>query len=168
MIARPFTFATRIMHSGRYGPDEDNTRLYPFFLGYQSVVRGYPQDAYQTNTYGCFLGITSCANIGQLLGSKILVANAELRFPLFGVLGAGGGYYGGVPIEMALFADGGVAWTGTETPSFLGGVRKPVYSVGAALRMNLFGYAIIEVDAAHALSRPNSGIVWQFGLTPGF
>ena len=168
MPARPFTLAGRIMHTGRYGPDQDNPRLYPLFLGYKAVVRGYPQDAFQTNTLGCFLGVAPCSSINQLLGSKILAANVEFRFPLFGVLGLGSGYYGGLPIEMAFFADGGVAWTGTDQAWFLGGTRKPVYSVGAALRMNLFGFAIVELDAVRPLSRPGSGIVWQFGLTPGF
>ena len=41
-------------------------------------------------------------------------------------------------------------------------------SVGALLRINLFGYAIGEVDYVKPLDRTNRGWQWQFNLTPGF
>ncbi len=167
MPVRPFTFAGRILHRGRYGPDGEDPQLYPMYIGYQSVVRGYPQSSYQTITE-CPLNTASCPSYDRLLGSKILVANAELRFPLFGVLGLGSGYYGGFPLEVALFGDAGLAWSGSDKAWFLGGTRKPVYSTGVAFRVNLLGFAILEVDATRPLSRPGSGIVWQAGLTPGF
>ena len=113
----------------------------------------------------------SCPSFDRLLGSKMLFGNAELRFPLLGVLGIGSGYYGGFPIEMAFFGDAGIAWTNQDNAHkawFLGGVRKPVYSAGVALRINLLGFAILEIDAAHPFNRTGSGIVWQFGLSPGF
>ena len=37
--------------------------------------------------------------------------------------------YGPVPVEVALFADGGVAWNRGESPSFLGGSRQGAASV---------------------------------------
>lgn len=174
MFARPFTWATRVMHRGRYGPDAESTRLFPLYIGYQALVRGYPQSSFQ-NQY-CAFADPSCLtfNFDQLLGSKVLVANTELRFPLFGVLGLGSGYYGGVPIDMVLFGDAGMAWSVADKAWFLGGTRKPVYSVGAALRLNLLGFAILELDATRPLSRAEltgsfwSKIVWQVGLTQGF
>src|SRR6267143_4652458 len=39
MPFRPFTLAGRVMHVGRYG--NDGERLYPLFIGYPSLVRGY-------------------------------------------------------------------------------------------------------------------------------
>ena len=78
---------------------------------------------------------------------------------------------GGLPIEMAFFGDAGVAWTNQDAAHkawFLGGDRKPIYSTGVALRLNLLGFAVLEVDASHPFNRPGTGIVWQFGLSPGF
>jgi outer membrane protein assembly factor BamA len=104
----------------------------------------------------------------QLLGTRMLVGNLELRFPLLGVLGLGHGYYGAFPIEAAIFGDGGVAWHQGQSPSFLGGSRKLVTSAGAALRVNVFGFAVFEVDYVRPFDRPGKGWLWQFGITPGF
>ena len=41
MPVRPFTLAFRAMHTGRYGSGGDDPRLYPLFMGYESLVRGY-------------------------------------------------------------------------------------------------------------------------------
>src|SRR3989441_3717891 len=72
MPFRPFTLAGRIMHIGRYG--KDGERLYPLFIGYPSLVRGYDIGSLAANE--CNFGST-CPIFDQLLGSKILVANAE-------------------------------------------------------------------------------------------
>ena len=75
------------------------------------------------------------------------------------------------PEQRELVGDAGVAWTNKDAAHkawFLGGDRKPIYSAGVALRLNLLGFAILEVDAAHPFNRPGTGIVWQFGLSPGF
>ncbi len=110
----------------------------------------------------------ACPVFDQLLGSRILVGNAELRFPLLGALGIGRGYYGAFPVELALFGDAGVAWDKSVSPTFFGGTRKPVYSAGVALRLNLFGYLVAQVDLAHPFDRPERNWVWQFSLLPGF
>ncbi|MBI4503856.1 MAG: PD40 domain-containing protein [Gemmatimonadetes bacterium] len=177
MPVRPFTFATRLVYRGRHGPDADTDRLYPLYLGYQTIIRGYGQNSWDIAAE-CGIDVTrvgtgtvSCPSFDRLLGSKMLFGNAELRFPLLGVLGIGSGYYGGFPIEMAFFGDAGVAWTNQDNAHkawFLGGVRKPIYSAGVALRINLLGFAILEIDAAHPFNRAGSGLVWQFGLSPGF
>ena len=41
MPASFYTFATRIMHYGRYGSGSDDERLRPLFLGYPNLIRGY-------------------------------------------------------------------------------------------------------------------------------
>src|ERR1041385_8590271 len=41
MPVRPFTIAARVLHIGRYGRDADDQRMYPLFIGYPSLVRGY-------------------------------------------------------------------------------------------------------------------------------
>jgi hypothetical protein len=34
--------------------------------------------------------------------------------------------------------------------------------------MNLFGFAVAQIDMAHPFQRPGRGVVWGFSLTPGF
>lgn len=159
MPFRPFSFAARILHAGRYGSGAEDKRLAPEYLGYPGLVRGYESNSFTSYEGGIF---------NNLLGSKIIVANFEVRFPLLGVLGLGDGFYGYFPIEAALFYDAGVAWTNNDKPWFLGGGRKPVSSTGIALRVNLFGYAVGEVDYVHPINRPDHKWLWQFNLTEGF
>lgn len=171
MPFRPFTLATRLLHYGRYGRGGESGRLQPIFLGYPGLVRGYG--------YGSF-DVGECAPppdqpdacpvFDQLLGSRIAVANLELRFPLLGVLGLGSGYYGAFPIELAAFADAGLAWDTANDPRVFGldGTREPVTSAGVALRVNLLGFAVGEVDLVRPFDRPGRGWVWQFQLQPGF
>ncbi|HLQ58327.1 MAG TPA: BamA/TamA family outer membrane protein [Gemmatimonadales bacterium] len=164
MPFRPFTLAGRIVHIGRYG--KDGERLYPLFIGYPSLVRGYDIGSIAANE--CNSGST-CPIFDQLLGSKILVANAELRFPPFGLLGAGGGYYGVLPVEAGIFYDAGVAWTSTEGAQLFGnGPRKIVRSAGVSFRLNLLGYAIGQMDVVHPFDRPQKNWLLRFSLTEGF
>ena len=170
MPARPFTFATRLLHYGRYAKDGEDPRLQPLFLGQAGLVRGYSYGSFDGSE--CFPSPDepdSCPVFDQLLGSRVVVANAELRFPLFGALGIGSGYYGAFPIEFAVFGDAGLAWDNGHKPSVFGsGTRDPVFSAGAGLRINLLGFAVAEVDLVRPFDRPGKGWVWQFELQPGF
>ncbi len=157
MPVRPFTIAFRALHFGRYGKSADDGRLTPEYLGYPGLVRGYDFNSYNTND-----------PYDYLLGSKMLIGNAELRFPLLGVFGIGPGFYGYLPIEFATFYDAGVAWSNDQKPSFMGGDRKPVSSFGFALRANLFGYAVGEVDFVHPNNHPGTNWIWEFNLTESF
>ena len=76
--------------------------------------------------------------------------------------------YGPVPIEVAFFGDSGVAWTASDKPTLLGGARKPVVSTGVTLRLNLFGFAVGQLDFARPVQRPRHGWMFEFSLTPGF
>jgi outer membrane protein assembly factor BamA len=77
--------------------------------------------------------------------------------------------YGPIPVEVALFADGGVAWNRSEKPSIFGGAREGVGSAGVAFRVNLLGFAIGQFDIAHPFNRAGrQGWVFQFNLAPGF
>ena len=166
---RPFTLAFRALHYGRYGRDAEDERMYPLFLGYESLVRGYDyySFSYNQNAGG------SEFDTNRLFGSKMLIANAELRFPLFGVLGIGKGYYGVFPIDMIMFYDWGVAWNAdaagqNNKPSFLGGSRKPISSAGIGLRVNVFGYLVVGVNYVKPFDRPDKGWYFQFSFWPGF
>jgi Tol biopolymer transport system component len=171
MPVRPFTFATRLLHYGRYGSGGEDQRLQPLFLGFPGLVRGYDFNSFDATE--CKPGPgddpNSCPVFDQLLGSRIVVANAELRFPLLGLLGIGSGYYGAFPLEFAVFGDGGLAWDTQHQSSVLGsGTRDPVFSAGAGLRINLLGFAVAEVDLVRPFERPDKGWVWEFQLQPGF
>jgi hypothetical protein len=165
MPVRPFTLAGRILHYGRYGRSAEDSRLVPMYIGYPGLVRGFNNGLFSSNQYGYFQDSTLASD--PLYGSKILVGNLELRFPLFGLFGIGPGYYGYLPIELAAFVDGGVAWTRSEKPRFLGGNREILSSAGGALRFNFFGFAVMEFDYVHPMN-PSGNWLWEFNLNEGF
>jgi len=167
MPARPFTIAARVLHIGRYGRDSEDPRLYPLFIGYSSLVRGYDLNSFQISECGNAPG-GACPVFDQLWGSRMLVGNIELRFPPFGLLGAGGGYYGILPIEAGVFYDAGVAWTDNAKAQIFGGTRKLVRSAGVSFRLNLLGYAIGQMDVVHPFDRPQKNWLVRFSLTEGF
>jgi Tol biopolymer transport system component len=168
MPAPFYTLAARVMHYGRYGNDSQSTSLYPLYLGYPEFVRGYGVGSISADE--CVAGPAggTCEIYDRLLGSRLLVANLELRFPLLRPFGVRSGMYGPVPIEVAFFADGGVAWTDSQRPSLFGGERDPISSTGVSLRANMFGFAVAQIDFAYPLQRPERGWVWAFNLMPGF
>jgi Tol biopolymer transport system component len=166
MPQRPFTFAVRGLHYGRYGGDSEDQRLPPLFIGYQGLVRGYDIGSFDANECDS-LDFSTCEAFDRLNGSRVAVASAELRFPLLGLF-SGRSYYGAFPIELAFFGDAGLAWTSDTKPSFAGGDRDWVRSAGVALRVNVFGFAVAEFDYVRPFDRSRKGWIWQFGLTPGF
>ena len=98
----------------------------------------------------------------QLLGQPHAVGNLELRFPLLGVLGVGSGYYGALPIDFTVFGDGGLAWDSADEPRLTGRrAGNPVFSAGAGLRFNLFGFAVAEVNLVRPFERPDKNWVWE-------
>lgn len=163
-----YTIAMRGMHYGRYGSGGEDQRFFPLSIGYPTLVRGY--DVNSISLDECVPDATSaCPAFDRLVGSRMLVGNLELRFPLLRpFVGESGRYYGPVPVEVAFFADGGVAWNRGEKPSLLGGHRDGIASTGVTLRANFFGFAVGEFDFARPLQRPGKGWVFQFNLAPGF
>ncbi len=162
-----YTVAIRAIHYGRYGGGGEDPRLYPLYLGYPTLVRGYDVNTF--NASECVPNTTSqCPAFDRLLGSRLLVGNVEFRFPLLRPFGASRRMYGPLPVELALFADGGVAWNGSEKPSMFGGTREGVSSAGVTFRVNLAGFAVGQFDFVRPLQRPGKGWIFQFNLTPGF
>ena len=41
-------------------------------------------------------------------------------------------------------------------------------SFGAAMRVNVLGFMVAEIDYVRPLDRPGRGWLWQFSLRPGF
>jgi Tol biopolymer transport system component len=165
MPFRPYTIALRGMYYGRLGRDAEDGRLPALFLGYPGLVRGYDQNSFEPQE--CENSTTSCPAFDRLIGSRVAIANAELRFPVWGAFG-GDQFYGPLPLEAAIFTDAGVAWGVSERVTFAPGDNQPVVSVGAALRVNILGFAVAEIDYVRPLDRPNRGWLWQFSLRPGF
>ena len=167
MPRRPVTVALRGIHFGRYGRDAENFQIVDLFLGYPELVRGYGVGSFGASDCGGVDSVGNCAIFNSLRGSRIAVANVEVRAPLAGLF-KGEIEYGRLPVEVAGFFDAGVAWTKSNRPSFAGGTRGLVRSFGAAVRANVFGYVILELSAARPLDRFNRGIQWQLGIRQGF
>ena len=173
---KPVTLAVRGLHYGRYGRDADSDRLGYVFLGDPGLVRGYAYDSF--NSSDCVAGgsgslaSSTCPQFDRLIGSRLALANVELRIPLLGQRGLGLVETIFPPIEIAPFVDAGVAWTRASAPvmQFVANSaeRTPVMSTGVAARINLFGFAIGQVYYAHPFQRPSRGGVWGFVLEPGW
>ena len=166
MPLRPYTFAFRALHFGRYGSGGEDERLVPLFLGYPQLVRGYDLDSFSAAECGPSTN-GECTVFDRLVGSRLAVLNAELRFPPFSALG-GRRLYGPVPVDLLAFFDTGVAWTSRDEADFLGGERDRVSSVGFGARVNVLGFLIGEVDYVKPLDRPGRGWHWQFNFTAGY
>jgi Tol biopolymer transport system component len=162
-----YTVAARVLHYGRYGQSSEDARLVPMYLGYPDLVRGYDASSFASNECTPTPRGT-CQEFDRLIGSRLAVANLELRFPLLRPFGMRPEMYGPLPIEVAIFADAGVAWSAGEKPRVFGGDRQGVSSVGVAVRTNLFGALVAEFDIARPFQRPRNGWVFQFNLSPGF
>ena len=160
-----YTLAARVLHYGRYGAGAEDPRLHPIFLNEPGLVRGY--DTLDDLALGCLVtALGPCPN-DRLVGSRLLVGNLEMRFPLLRPFGATRGVYGPVPIEIALFGDGGVAWSRGEKPAVLGGSRPGIASAGIAARIGL-GFAVAELDLTRPFQRPGGGWTVGFNLIPGW
>jgi hypothetical protein len=167
MPANFYTFGVRVMHYGRYGSDASDSRIFPLYIGYPWLVRGY--DIGSVNAEECIPnGASSCPAIDRLVGNRMLIGNVEFRFPLLRPFGVSSNMYGPVPVEVAFFADGGTAWNNGEKPEILGGSRQGVSSAGVAFRVNLFGFAVGELNFARPFQRPGRGWIFGFNLMPGW
>ena len=164
MPVRPVTIAGRILHYGRYGAGGEDPRLGSLFLGYPSLVRGYDTGSFTASECGAS---GACPVYDRLLGSRLLAANLEVRAPLLGLFGAKR-LYGRLPVDVGAFVDAGVAWDSASTPALFGGERELVRSVGGTGRLNLFGFAVLQLDYVKPLDRPGKGAYFTFNLLSGF
>lgn len=169
---RPVTFAVRSLHFGRYGRDAGSGRLSPLFLGEETLVRGYGVESFDPDECSRDGDGDDCPEFDRLVGSRIAVANAELRAPLFGTEGFGLIDFPYLPTELSAFVDAGVAWTGDDAPSFelarRSDERIPVFSAGVSARFNVLGYLILEAYYAYPFQRPDEGWHLGFQLAPGW
>jgi hypothetical protein len=178
---RPFTFAFRGLHYGRYGSNsdgfaDDGTRvLSPLFLGWETFVRGYAQESFTSAECGQANPDPqdlACPAFDRLIGSRIALASIELRVPLIGVEEFGLINFPFLPTELAPFIDVGLAWsTGDEVDfSFARETtgRVPVFSAGVSARVNILGFMVFETYYAYPFQRPDKGGHFGFQIAPGW
>ncbi|MCG8327137.1 MAG: hypothetical protein MI974_05600 [Chitinophagales bacterium] len=179
---KPVSIAARVMHSGRYGQGSDD--LYPMFVGSSWFVRGY-----NTSDASTLLSENG-RSINELFGSKMGVANLEVRLPFTGPEKLSLIKSSALYTELALFVDAGVAWydygqfkdpvyqtysngeVRTDplgNPLVLHPKAQPIVSTGIAMRVNLFGALILEPYYAFPLQK-GAEVKGTFGLNiiPGW
>ena len=186
----PVTVAMRVLHQGNYGADSDNvlngqlesdfvreTLGDPYQLGF---VRGYAFSSIFEEP-NCRGGLQpgSCDVLGQLLGTRMGIASAEVRLPFLGTDQLGLFNFPYLPTELVAFGDAGVAWTSEDLNSFTFNnssiqstngqlsAARPVFSAGVSARVNLLGALVFEMFYARTFQRTKN---WDFGvlLRPGW
>jgi hypothetical protein len=167
MPVRPVTVAVRGFHYGRYGRDAQHPQLIDLYGGYPELVRGYGFGSIGAGECERQGSGTECAVFRNLIGSRLAIANVEVRAPLAGLF-SGEIEYGRVPVELAAFLDAGLTWTADDLPSFAGGTRTVFRSYGGAVRVNAFGLLTLEVAASRPLDRIDRGWKWQVLLRQGY
>jgi outer membrane protein assembly factor BamA len=163
----PVTIAGRLLHFGRYGTDAESLRLSPLYVGFSGLVRGYDINSFDIDD--CQVTLTGgCPAVDNLIGSRLLVVGAEVRAPVVGLF-TGRLDYGPVPAELVGFFDAGVAWDRDSQPSGFGSGSRPwARSYGGGVRVNAFGYLILELMAARPVDRVDNSWRFVFGIRPGF
>ena len=173
---KPVTFATRFYSYTRIGRDQD--KLYPLFIGYPYLIRGYESNSFykggSSQTAGGF-------DINQLVGSKMAVANFELRLPFTGPKKLAAVESKFLLSDLNTFFDIGLAYDkGSKvafhsTPGIVSGSgstavyeRIPAMSAGVSLRVNVLGYFILEPYYAIPFQRKDTKGVFGLTFAPGW
>jgi len=167
----PVTFALRGIYYGRYGQDAETGQISPLYIGQDSLIHGYNINSIGLDECVQTPGSTSCPVFDRLIGSRIAVANAEVRVPLVGTKQFGL-FSGFVPTELFGFVDAGAAWSQEESVKVRfarnnATDRVPVVSAGAGIRL-LLAYIPLEFYAAKPFQRPTRGWVTGFNIIPGW
>jgi hypothetical protein len=179
---KPVTLAVRGYSYSRFGRDED--RLYPLFVGYNYLVRGYEANSFYKKGTGSVNGF----DINQLVGTKIAVANIELRLPFTGPKRLAAVESKFLFSDLNAFFDFGLAWDKNSQVAFKSEPSKigtrpnpqtgqtedvyeriPAMSAGVSLRVNVFGYFVLEPYFAIPFQRKDiKGGVFGLTFAPGW
>ena len=170
---KPISLAFRALHYGRYGKNANS--LYPLYLGNEYLIRGYNFNAFYKadETYS-----GNSLDINKIAGSKIVVFNSEIRFPFTGIQRLSLIKSGYLFSDIVLFFDAGVTWKKDKFPWLESSDIRyywnpnpnyytPIYSLGASLRINLFGYAILEPYIAMPFQLENVTYTTGFIISGG-
>ena len=160
---RPYGIALRATHYGRYGGTGDE--LFPLYIGNPWYIRGYDFNSIQET----FVQNGKSTNL--LFGSKLLVANAEVRLPFTGPEQLALLKSKFLFTDLNLFMDGGVAWTSFDQFRSDNETGLPnaefLFSVGASVRVNVFGAMVLEPYYAFPLQKNARG-VFGLNILPGW
>jgi hypothetical protein len=172
---RPISLAIRGMAYSRFFKPGNVNSVYPIYIAQMGMVRGY---------YSPFFNVDIAEKndiaLEQMLGSKMLLGNFEVRLPLVGLKRLSIINSRFLMSDLALFFDAGVAFDGFDhftegelvmvnnDPNNLQ-YRKPalVMSSGIALRFNLMGAIIVEPYYAWPIQKETKG-VFGINLMPGY
>lgn len=177
---KPITLAARAYTYMRTGKDEG--ALYPLFLGYPYLIRGYESAGfYNSDSFNTGFGLNS------LMGSRIAVFNFEVRVPF-----TGPERLALVPSRMLFsdlnfFFDAGLAWSKGDKVAFKskpdrigqqvqpdGSIvaiyqKVPAMSAGVSMRINVFGAFILEPYYAIPFQRSDVKIgTFGVNFAPGW
>lgn len=161
----PFSFGFRVLHYARYG--RDRNELYPIYIGDNYYVRGYAYNSYdQYGGYGF-----NYRDLNTMVGSKMGVFNAEARLPFTGPERLTFIQSKYLFTTLVGFFDGGVAAYEYRDIDFSwqpsGRKNTPIFSTGLALRLNLFGYAVLEGYLAYPFQRNDKDFVFGLYISGG-
>lgn len=178
---KPVTLAARAYNYSRFGRDEN--RLYPLYVGYNYLIRGYEANSF----YKKGTGSTNGFDINQLVGTKIAVANFEVRIPFTGPKRLSAIESKFLFSDLNAFFDIGLAWDKNSEVAFRSEParigtrineqgqevvvyeRIPAMSAGVSLRVNVFGYFVLEPYYAFPFQRKDiSGGVFGLTFAPGW
>lgn len=194
---KPITLAARVYSYMRIGKDEN--ALYPLHIGYPHLIRGFENGeeirryVFATETSTEPIGSTSERDFRGLSGTRMAVANFEVRVPFTGPEKLAVVKSAFLFSDLNLFFDIGLGWRNNsviknkrgiddivsrqrvenkinedKTEVYYIGiydedVRVPVMSMGVSLRVNLFGAMILEPYYAIPLNKARSKF-GTFGL----
>jgi len=146
-----YTYAFRTLDAGSWGRDPQAFRIGGF-----STIRGFPDF--------------------DLVGSRFLLVNSELRFPFIQQLGLVGPVpLGNFNLRGVLFSDAGLVWNQGDPlrltytdPAGARHLASPYLSFGTGVR-TFFLVGLLKLDVAwhtdlQYLSRPR----WEFSIGPDF
>ncbi|WP_010662041.1 basic secretory protein-like protein [Marinilabilia salmonicolor] len=169
-FVRPFSFAYRFYYYGRHGADRNTNRMTRLFVGYPWLVRGYDTGEFYMDSTQSTRGI----GIKQLIGNNLFITNLEWRMPFSGPFDFAWFRSSTFFSEMALFVDAGIAWDADSRPvaaltTSSDSRRIPVFSTGMSLRLNFFGFIVVEPYLAFPFHQ-NRFYNGQFGFNvfPGW
>ncbi len=192
----PVTFATRFYSYGRFG--DTKNLLYPLYIGYPFLIRGYEFNSFYNSSKSTTNGFTVDQLSGNRIAvanfelrvpfsgpeklsqfkSKFLFTELNLFFDAGLAWNAGNeikfqkapdviGYQNVVDAlgRPVLAANGTPLMQAVYNPN----QRVPALSAGVSMRVNLFGYFVLEPYFAFPFNRTDvSKPVFGLGFTPGW
>lgn len=188
---KPITLAARFYSYMRAGEGEN--AFQNLYLGFPWLMRGFEMgqmnNALFANNEASLLRRSRDITVNDLMGSRMAIANFEVRLPFTGPEQLAAFKSGFLFSDLNLFFDAGAVWGADRTLKwsrtsddilsevqdgetvyyFNRNVSVPVFSLGVSMRVNLFGAMILEPYYAIPLN-PSREKFGHFGLNfaPGW